>query len=220
MGQAGWYQTAYDASGFSLCRSNMALKMTNSEVDDTSIVALDGRIVLGEESQALRVELKTLAAEGKKKIVLNMDNIKYIDSAGLGILVAAHVCAKAQGASLKLSNLGRKFQEVLHLTKLLTIFDVYSTEAAAIASFSTRSGKAAAEKPSVTLPGTVEQIIESPQARTPERVEISVQGADELYQEIRIENTLTDEHGDEVRLKEGAVVEVTVEAAGGATTSK
>ena len=198
----------------------MALKMTNNEVDDTSIVALDGRIVLGEESQALRVELKTLAAEGKKKIVLNMDNIKYIDSAGLGILVAAHVCAKAQGASLKLSNLGRKFQEVLHLTKLLTIFDVYSTEAAAIASFSTRAGKAAAEKPSVTLPGTVEQIIESPQARTPERVEISVQGADELYQEIRIENTLTDEHGDEVRLKEGAVVEVTVEAAGGATTSK
>jgi len=54
----------------------------------------------------------------------------------------------------------------------------------------------------------------------PEKVEISVQGADELYQEIRIENTLTDEHGDEVRLKEGAVVEVTVEAAAGATTAK
>jgi anti-sigma B factor antagonist len=198
----------------------MALKMTKNEVDDTSIVALDGRIVLGEESQALRVELKSLTAEGKKKIVLNLDNVKYIDSAGLGILVAAHVCAKAQGASLKLSNLGRKLQEVLQLTKLLTVFDVYSTQAAAMASFPTLRDKAAAEKPSVTLPGTVEQVIESSRVRMPEKVEISVQGADELYQEIRIENTLTDEHGDEVRLKEGAVVEVTVEAAAGATTSK
>jgi anti-sigma B factor antagonist len=198
----------------------MALKMTKNEVDDTSIVALDGRIVLGEESQALRVELKSLTAEGKKKIVLNLDNVKYIDSAGLGILVAAHVCAKAQGASLKLSNLGRKLQEVLQLTKLLTVFDVYSTQAAAMASFPTLRDKAAAEKPSVTLPGTVEQVIESSRVRMPEKVEISVQGADELYEEIRIENTLTDEHGDEVRLKEGAVVEVTVEAAAGATTSK
>lgn len=198
----------------------MALRMTTNEVDGTSIVALDGRIVLGEESQALRVELKSLTAEGKKRIVLNMDNVKYIDSAGLGILVAAHVCAKAEGVSLKLTNLGKKFQEVLQLTKLLTVFDVYSTQAAAIASFPTLTDKAAAEKPSVTLPGTVEQVIESPHARVPEKVEISVQGADELYQEIRIDNTLTDEHGDEVGLKEGAVVEVTVEAAAGATKTK
>ena len=198
----------------------MPLKITKNEVDDTSIVALDGRIVLGEESQALRVELKSLTAEGKKKIVLNMDNVKYIDSAGLGILVAAHVCAKAQGASLKLSNLGRKFQEVLQLTKLLTVFDVYSTQAAAIASFPTLTDEAAAQKPSVTLPATVEQVIESPHPLMPEKVEISVQGADETYREIRIENTLTDEHGDEVRLKDGAVVEVTVEAGAAATTAK
>jgi anti-sigma B factor antagonist len=72
----------------------MALKMTNSELGDTSIVTLDGRILLGEESQALRERLKSLIAEGKKQIVLNMDNITYIDSAGLGILVAAHVSAK------------------------------------------------------------------------------------------------------------------------------
>ncbi len=140
----------------------MALKMTSSEVDGASVVALDGRIVLGEESQALRVKLKGLIAEGKKQIVLNMDNIKYIDSAGLGILVAAHVSAKTQGASLKLSNLGSKFREVLQLTKLVTVFDVYNTEAAAIASFSKLTDEAAAEKPSVTLPGTVEHIIGSP----------------------------------------------------------
>jgi anti-sigma B factor antagonist len=194
--------------------------MTNRDVDGVAVVALDGRIVLGEESDALRQRLKGLIAEGKKQIVLNMDNIKYIDSAGLGILVAAHFSAKAHGASLKLSNLGSRFQEVLQITKLLTVFDVYNMEAAAIASFSQLPDEAATEKPSVTLPGTVEQIIESPHPHMPEKAEISIQGADELYQEIRIENTLTEEHGAEVRLKKGALVEVTVEAAAGATTSK
>jgi len=196
------------------------MKMTDREVDGAFVLALDGRIVLGEESQALRVKLKSLIAEGKKKIVLNVDNIRYIDSAGLGILVAAHVSAKTQGASLKLSNLGSRFREVLQITKLLTVFDVYNTEAAAIASFSKLTDKAATEKPSVTLPATVEEIIESPHPSIPEKAEISIQGADELYQEIRIENTLTDELGDELRLKKGALVEVTVEAAAGATTSK
>ena len=95
----------------------MALKMTDSETNGTSVVVLDGRIVLGEESQALRQKLKSLIAEGNKKIILNMDNIKYIDSAGLGILVAAHVSAKLQGASVILSNLGTKFQEILQITK-------------------------------------------------------------------------------------------------------
>jgi anti-sigma B factor antagonist len=114
----------------------MALKMTNSEVDGTSVVTLGGRIVLGEESQALREKLKSLIAEGKKQIILNMDNITYIDSTGLGTLVAAHVSAKLQGASLILSNLGTKFQEILQITKLVTVFQVFNTEAAAVASFS------------------------------------------------------------------------------------
>jgi anti-sigma B factor antagonist len=114
----------------------VALKMTNREVNGVSVMALDGRIVLGEESNALREKLKSLIAEGKKKIVLNMDNIKYIDSSGLGALVAAHCSAKTQGASLRLCHLGSKFQEVLQITKLLTVFDVSDTEAAAVASFS------------------------------------------------------------------------------------
>jgi anti-sigma B factor antagonist len=113
----------------------MALKITNSELDGTSVVTLDGRIVLGEESQALREKLKGLIAQGKKQIVLNMDHVAYIDSAALGILVAAHVSAKNQGASLKLSNLGTRFQEVLQITKLVTVFEVCETEAAAVASF-------------------------------------------------------------------------------------
>ena len=113
----------------------MALKMTNREVDGVSVVALDGRIVLGEESNALREKVKSLIAEGKKKVVLNMANITFIDSAGLGTLVAAHHSAKSQGAVLKLAHLGSKFQEVLQITKLLTVFDVYNSEAEAVASF-------------------------------------------------------------------------------------
>jgi anti-sigma B factor antagonist len=114
---------------------SMTVRMTNCEVDGVSVVTLDGRIVLGEESTSFREKLKSMIAEGKKKIVLNMANIKYIDSAGLGTLVAAHLSAKNQGASVRLSNLGDKFHEVLQITKLLTVFDVYDTEAAAVSSF-------------------------------------------------------------------------------------
>jgi anti-sigma B factor antagonist len=109
--------------------------MTNSEVGGVSVVELDGRIVLGEESNSLREKLKSLIAEGKKKIVLNMAEIKYIDSSGLGTLVAAHLSAKNQGASVRLCHLGKKFHEIMQMTKLLTVFDVYDTEAAAVKSF-------------------------------------------------------------------------------------
>ncbi len=114
----------------------MALKMTTREVDGVTVVALDGRIVLGEESNALREKVKGLLGEGRKKIVLNMDNITFIDSAGLGTLVAAHHSARSQGAGLRLCHLGTKFQEVLQITKLLTVFEVYNTEEDAVASLS------------------------------------------------------------------------------------
>jgi anti-sigma B factor antagonist len=113
----------------------VALKFTSREVDGVSVLALDGRIVLGEESNQLREKVKALVAEGKKKIVLNMENVTFIDSAGLGTLVAAHHSAKAQGAALKICHLGAKFQEVLQITKLLTVFDVYNSEAEAVSSF-------------------------------------------------------------------------------------
>ena len=113
----------------------VTIKMTDREVDGVSVVTLDGRIVLGEESNTFREKLKSLLAEGTKKIVLNMAGIKYVDSAGLGTLVAAHVSAKTQGASVRLCNLGEKFHEVMQITRLLTVFDVYDTEAAAVSSF-------------------------------------------------------------------------------------
>ena len=114
---------------------DVSTKVTNREVDGVSVVAPHGRIVFGEESNALREKLKSLMAEGKKKIVLNMANIEYIDSSGLGALVAAHLSARTQGVSLCLCHLGRKFQEVLQLTKLAMVFQVCDTEAAAVVSF-------------------------------------------------------------------------------------
>jgi anti-sigma B factor antagonist len=116
-------------------RINMSLKMTNQDVGGISVVVLDGRIVLGQESNSLRQKIKGMAAAGTQKIVLNMDNVKYIDSAGLGTLIAAHVSAKAQGTSVRLCQLGKKFREVLQITRLLTIFDVYDTQAEAVGSF-------------------------------------------------------------------------------------
>jgi len=118
------------------------------------VVELDGRIVLGEESNSLREKLKSLIAAGKRKIVLNMANVRYIDSAGLGALVAGHVSAKTQGASVRLCNLGQKFHEVLQVTRLMTVFDVYDTQAAAVSSFQTSSIRDAAKSnadPGATL---------------------------------------------------------------------
>jgi anti-sigma B factor antagonist len=126
----------------------MSVNVTNQEIDGVSVVGLNSRIVLGEESGALREAVKELMAAGKKRIVLNMSNVTYIDSAGLGILVAAYVSAKSQGASIKLCALGNKFREVRQITRLLTIFEVYDTPAAATASFLENNvSTAAAGKP-------------------------------------------------------------------------
>jgi anti-sigma B factor antagonist len=113
----------------------VALKITDRVVDGVEVEALEGRIVLGEESNALREKVKSLLAAGQKKIVLNMADVTYIDSSGLGTLVALHTSARTQGSSMKISNLGSKFQEILQVTKLVTVFDAYPTEAEAIGSF-------------------------------------------------------------------------------------
>jgi anti-sigma B factor antagonist len=110
--------------------------VTNREVDGVSVVTPYPRIVFGEGSNAVRAKVKSLIGEGKKQIVLDMQNIDHINGSGLGALVAAHLSASTQGAAMRLCNLGRKFSKLLQLTKLMTVFQVYSTEAAAVASFS------------------------------------------------------------------------------------
>jgi anti-sigma B factor antagonist len=114
----------------------VALMLTSGEVDGVAVVWLDGRVVLGEETGALRDKVKSLIAEGQKKLVLNMNNVTLIDSAGLGALVAAYSSTKSGGASLRLCHLGTKFNELLQLTRLITIFEVYNTQEEAIKSFS------------------------------------------------------------------------------------
>jgi anti-sigma B factor antagonist len=113
----------------------VALRMTERDVSGVAVLDIEGRIVLGEESNSFREKVKSLLAAGKKNIVLNLAQVSYIDSAGLGTLVATFHSARSQGAALKLVNLGTKFKEVLQVTKLMTVFDTYDTEAAAIASF-------------------------------------------------------------------------------------
>jgi anti-sigma B factor antagonist len=114
----------------------MALKITNSEIDGITVLALDGRIVLGEETSKLRETVKKLISDGKSKLVLDMKNVTMIDSSGLGALVAAYSSAKSGGASLRLSNLGAHFNQLLQITKLLTVFEVFETQEDAVRSFS------------------------------------------------------------------------------------
>jgi anti-sigma B factor antagonist len=109
--------------------------MTERDVSGVTVLDIEGRIVLGEESNSFREKVKSLLAAGKKKIILNLAQVSYIDSAGLGTLVATFHSARSQGATLKLTNLGAKFKEVLQVTKLMTVFDTYDTEAAAVGSF-------------------------------------------------------------------------------------
>ena len=118
----------------------MALKLTNSEVDGVNILVLDGRVVLGEETNRLRESVKKLIADGKKKIVLDMKNVTMIDSSGLGALVAAYSSAKSGGAAIRLCNLGAHFNQLLQITKLLTVFEVSKTQEDAIRSFSKAQG--------------------------------------------------------------------------------
>ena len=113
----------------------MSLNIHEREESGVTILELDGRVTLGEGSGQLRNKLKELLSQGKTRLVLDLSEVTYIDSAGLGTLVASHHSAKSQGASLKLAHLGSKFQEVLQITKLLTVFDVYNSEAEAVASF-------------------------------------------------------------------------------------
>ena len=106
------------------------------EVSDVTIVDLNGQIRLGEGSSVLRDTVKDLLGKGQKKIRLNLGNITYIDSSGIGELVSAFTSVRNQGGELKLLNLTKKVHDVLQITKLYTVFQVMDDEAGAIAAFS------------------------------------------------------------------------------------
>jgi anti-sigma B factor antagonist len=120
-------------------RTNIALKITNREVDGVTVLALEGRIVLGQETLALRENVKALLAAGKKKLVLDLKNVTMIDSSGLGALVTVHTSTKTSGATLRLCNLGSRTNELLQMTRLVTIFEVSDSEAAAVRAMAQRA---------------------------------------------------------------------------------
>lgn len=113
----------------------MDLTTSIRQVGDVSVVDLSGRIVLGEESAKLRSVIGDLLSEGHTKILLNLADVSYIDSSGLGNLVSAFTTVKKNAGELKLLRLTAKVQDVMQITKLYTIFDVKEDEAAAIKSF-------------------------------------------------------------------------------------
>ena len=113
----------------------MSMKFKTREVDGVTILDLSGRITLGEGSGTLREAVRDLVSKGSKKILLNLGEVDYIDSSGLGELVAAYTAVKNSGGDLKLVNLTKKVSDLLVITKLATVFDVKDDEAAAVASF-------------------------------------------------------------------------------------
>jgi len=112
----------------------MQLKLSNRTIDGILVVDCAGRIVFGEESAYLRDILKKLLNE-KKGLVLNLAGVTYIDSGGLGTLVGLYTTARNLGGSIKLANLTHRVSDLLQVTKLVTIFDVYDNEQKAIESF-------------------------------------------------------------------------------------
>jgi anti-sigma B factor antagonist len=113
----------------------VALSIASREVDGVTVLDLNGRITLGEGSVQLRDAIRDLIGKGQKSILLNLSDVNYIDSSGLGELVSAYTTARNQGAALKLLGLTKKVNDLLQLTKLYTVFDIYDDEASAIASY-------------------------------------------------------------------------------------
>ena len=114
----------------------MALAISSREVDGVTVLDLSGRITLGEGSVQLRDAIRDLIGKGQQKILLDLGDVNYIDSSGLGELVSAYTSARNQGATVKLLKLTKKVHDLLQITKLYTVFDIKDDEASAIKSFS------------------------------------------------------------------------------------
>ena len=113
----------------------MSLKITMREIADATILDLSGRITLGEGLGDLRDSIREALSGTRKNIVLNLGEVSYIDSSGLGQLIGSYATVRERGGQLKLVNLQKKVVDLMQITKLLTVFETYNTEAAALASF-------------------------------------------------------------------------------------
>ena len=111
------------------------LNIRERQAGDVTILDMDGKITIGEGSVAVRSAIRRLLEEGKKKILLNLAGVGYVDSSGIGELVSSYTTIQREGGQLKLLNLTQKIQDLLAITKLLTVFDTYDDEATALNSF-------------------------------------------------------------------------------------
>ncbi len=113
----------------------MSFRATSREVGDVTVIDMDGRITLGEGSALLRDMVRENLSRGRRKILMNLGGINYIDSTGLGELVSGYRLVKSEGGELKLLNLNKKVTDLLQITKLYTVFDIHNQESEAVASF-------------------------------------------------------------------------------------
>jgi anti-sigma B factor antagonist len=118
-----------------ICREKAAMKIVERQVGDVVILDLHGKILIGEGDDALREAVSKLAGSGKTKILLNLADVPYVDSAGLGEIVRTYTTVSRSGGKLKLLNLTKKIQDLLSITKLLTVFETYESEDEAVRSF-------------------------------------------------------------------------------------
>jgi anti-sigma B factor antagonist len=118
-------------------------------MEDISVLDLEGKIMLGEGTQELRNTIRTHIEKNRKNILLNLENVSTIDSSGLGELVAAYTSVTKSNGQIKLLNLSKRIHELMYITKLLTVFDVYDNEAEAINDFNANSSKIEKQLPKV-----------------------------------------------------------------------
>ena len=113
----------------------MSVKLTTRQVGDVTVIDVAGRITLGEGSSVLRDAMRDMVSKNQKKILLNLGDVSYIDSSGIGELVSGFTTVTNSGGALKLLNLNKRVKDLLQITKLYTVFDVHEDEAGAIRSF-------------------------------------------------------------------------------------
>ena len=111
------------------------LNISERQAGDVTILDMDGKVTIGEGSVALRSAIRRLIGEGKKNILLNLSGVGYVDSSGIGELVSSFTTVNKEGGHLKLLNLTQKIQDLLAITKLLTVFDTFENEADALGSY-------------------------------------------------------------------------------------
>ena len=123
-------------------KTNMSLQIHIRELPNVVILDLEGRITLGEAATSLRQSVKDLLMKGERRVIMNLDKVQYVDSAGLGELVGIYVTVRNQGGEVKMAGVNPKILGLMQVTKLHTVFDVLSDDSAAIAAFGSVSARA------------------------------------------------------------------------------